>query len=365
MDTVKRKNLVVSFVKIKAHSGNKNNDNADLLAKQASQESILEWSGTGALKITTVPVWNNIIIDIGARDFVKILNRNKVAVEWTVQKRISKQWQDQIDNHQTYNWKDLWTSFKNTNVTSIKNSRQRGFWLKLMHNELPTLDRLATRRPDIYGGIITCCLCGRTEETREHLFSCPTLDEQNTTAWNTAFEKFKKEVIKVADKPGKGKKKQTSKSKNKLHNAHDMLDFFVGFENKMLGSQRELMNLALGLINKSDVKRLGNAMDNTRGTITKARDVLTKLSYRFRKYFREFTWKTRCKTVTEMEKTRGISNKDKKKKKKGKKGLTGSKRKAKSESNNQEKEGKALETMGKVQEVVAKWITEGTNWLGV
>ena len=55
-------------------------------------------------------------------------------------------------------------------------------------------------------------------------------------------------------------------------------------------------------------------MGNTRGMTTKARVMLIKLSSRFRKYFREFTWKTRCKAIIEMEKTRGINIKDKKKK---------------------------------------------------
>ena len=116
---------------------------------------------------------------MGIRDFVKVLNKNKIAVEWTEQKRISKQWQDQINSHHLYNWKALWTSFKNNNVTSIKNSRYHSFWFKLIHNELPTLDRLATRRPDIYEEITIYCLCGRAKETREHIFFCSTLDEQN------------------------------------------------------------------------------------------------------------------------------------------------------------------------------------------
>ena len=95
--------LTINFVKIKVHSGNTNNDKVDLLAKQASQESIIEWSKTGALKIATLPVWNDIIIDMGTRDFVKVLNKNKITVEWTEQKRIFKQWQSQIDDHYSHN----------------------------------------------------------------------------------------------------------------------------------------------------------------------------------------------------------------------------------------------------------------------
>ena len=127
MDTVKRKSLTINLIKVKAHSGNLKNDEVDLLAKQACHESIIEWCKTGALNITTLPVWNDIIIDMGTRDFVKVINKNKTAVEWAGQKRISKQWQNHIDNHHLYNWKALWSNFKGKSSTSIKNSNCRGF----------------------------------------------------------------------------------------------------------------------------------------------------------------------------------------------------------------------------------------------
>ena len=103
MDSVKRKNLTINLVKVKAHSGNPKNDEVDLLAKQACQESIIEWRKTGALKIVTLPVWNDVIIDMGTRDFIKILNKHKTVIEWTGQKRIFRQWQNHIDSPHLYN----------------------------------------------------------------------------------------------------------------------------------------------------------------------------------------------------------------------------------------------------------------------
>ena len=109
-------------------------------------------------------------------------------------------------------------------------------------------------------------------------------------------------------------------------------------------------------------------MGSTRGMVTKARILLEKFSHRLRKYFREFTWKARCKVIIEMERTRGIERKDKKKKsEKKKKRMENLKDRTRSEQDLSHggKKGKALESVGKVQEIVFKWVMEGVNWLGI
>ena len=58
---------------------------------------------------------------------------------------------------------------------SFKNNSKRSFWIKILHNELPTLDVLATRRSDLYANFKKCTLCLEKEENRLHLFSCSKL----------------------------------------------------------------------------------------------------------------------------------------------------------------------------------------------
>lgn len=304
---------------------------------------------------------------MGTRDFIKILNKHKTVIEWTGQKRISRQWQNHIDSPHLYNWRALWSAFKSKNSTSMKNSKLRSFWFKLMHDELPTLDKLATRKPSIYEGITTCCLCGKVKETREHLLSCPMLDEQNNRAWEAAIKKFKNDINKKMTKPeGKEREKEVNNgSKAKIQGANNVSRFLSDFEDRTFGSQKKLLDIVLGLICENDISKLGKAMGNTRGSVTKARSLLIKFSYRLRKYFREFTWKTRCKIINEMEKTRGIKKKDKKNQKKKKKRMESSGSKGNLEQDNQETRGKAPEITGKTQEIVFDWIMGGVNWLGV
>ena len=63
-----------------------------------------------------------------------------------------------------------------------------------------------------------------------------------------AFEKFKNNIIKEVNKTGKEKITMTGKSTNKLQDACKMPNFFEDFENKIFGSQSELINFTLGLI---------------------------------------------------------------------------------------------------------------------
>ena len=74
IDTVKKRNINLLFKKVKAHTGDLNNDKADLLAKQATKTSIIEWNKIENSKIQTTPEWKNITIDIAIRDFIKEIN---------------------------------------------------------------------------------------------------------------------------------------------------------------------------------------------------------------------------------------------------------------------------------------------------
>ena len=82
-------------------------------------------------------------------------------------------------------------------ATSFKDSKRRSFLLKLIHNELPTLDKLRTRRPDLFGPVTICPLCNEENETREHIFKCKGLESQINQAWKKAMEKIFKEMEKI------------------------------------------------------------------------------------------------------------------------------------------------------------------------
>jgi hypothetical protein len=82
------------------------------------------------------------VIDMATRDFVKEINQKQGTDEWTKQRRIQKTFKKQIQNPESYNWKSFWenTSAKGT-TTSFKENNRKSFLLKLIHDELPTLNK--------------------------------------------------------------------------------------------------------------------------------------------------------------------------------------------------------------------------------
>ena len=75
-------------------------------------------------------------------------------------------------------------------ITSIYNSKEKAFWIKITQNELPTLDNLAIRKPKIYSNHQKCPLCLAENETREHLFRCPATQKELEDIWTKTEEKF-------------------------------------------------------------------------------------------------------------------------------------------------------------------------------
>jgi ribonuclease HI len=146
IDTIKKRSIKLEFNKVKAHSGNTYNEKADQLAKQATQSEIIKWNGVATYKIQALPTWNNMVIDMATRDFVKEINQKQGTDEWTKQRRIQKTFEKQIQNSESYNWKSFWenTSAKGT-TTSFKENNRKSFLLKLIHDELPTLNKLKIR----------------------------------------------------------------------------------------------------------------------------------------------------------------------------------------------------------------------------
>src|SRR5436305_12546833 len=107
IDTVKKKKIELTLNKVKTHAGNIYNEKADQLAKQATQMEIIKWNNITVYKIKALPTWNNIVIDITVRSFVKEVNQSQNLNKWTQQKRIQETFEKQIRNSEWYNWKSF------------------------------------------------------------------------------------------------------------------------------------------------------------------------------------------------------------------------------------------------------------------
>src|SRR5438876_7836118 len=176
---MKKRNINLHFNKVKAHAGSIYNEKADQLVKQATREEIIEWNKESTYKIKTLLIWHNITIDMAMRDFVKEINNKQLMDKWSNQRRIQKTFKEQLQGLEDYDWKSLWENIQAKGMTtSIKDNKKRSFWLKLIHNELLTLNKLTIRRSDLYGQNRTCPLCNKEKETREHIFKCKELESR-------------------------------------------------------------------------------------------------------------------------------------------------------------------------------------------
>ena len=95
-------------------------------------------------------------------------------VNWTKHNRIQETWKQEIENQDDFSWKTVWTNSKagKAHTTSFKQLKERSFRMNLMHDELPTLQKMAIRRPDLYANHTKCPVCESEFETILHLLSC-------------------------------------------------------------------------------------------------------------------------------------------------------------------------------------------------
>ena len=327
IEAIERRRLEVSFKKVKAHANDELNKKADRLAKLATLVEPLTWNSIGQHKINVVPVWEGIICEENIRNLVKDLNQKSTIIKWTKQQRVQKLLGEQVNLQTEYEWSQLWKNIGAHGFnTSAKENKRRGFWIKLIHNELPTLDRLAIRKPGLYSNFKTCCICHSAPETREHLFICEGLNDRTIDAWQQARDKTMEKILKNINENQKilkekrkknrpdGKKNVNLSITEDLGKIEKTLD---SFEEKTFGSMKRLMLFTMGLIEKKEINALKKNLNDSRGAKAKATELMVYFSQKFREGFRKEVWNNRCKIINEADKTRGISSKEKKKKNKG------------------------------------------------
>jgi hypothetical protein len=139
-----------------------------------------------------MPVWNGIPIEISLREFIKEYNKKEILTKWTAQNRVQKIWSQEIQEEKNFKWNLVWERNKagNSLYTSIKQNKEKAFEIKMMHNELPTLDNLEKRRPDIYAGKTTCVLCQDQIETLNHLLLYKKTEETRKQIWKLTTKKI-------------------------------------------------------------------------------------------------------------------------------------------------------------------------------
>jgi ribonuclease HI/endonuclease/exonuclease/phosphatase family metal-dependent hydrolase len=377
---IKERNILLKLVKVKAHANDPWNNKADLLAKEASSAPRIKWSSAKAYRIQTVPKWKEIPIDIAPRDFIKEINKVRQLKDWTSQNRIQEMFSDQIQNQEGFAWKQLWRKFKeNSNKTSIKHNQKRAFWIKLMHNELPTLDKMATRRPDLYKDHNKCAVCQEKEENRDHLFQCEGLKDLLDQAWTNTLNKFESEMSRLIKDIQQRKKIEKEKKGSSHIHTDRTLQGDKTEKSKQLGKKAaEILNqekyktnnswlcFTLGLLNENLIKEISMTIGKGRTSTTKIRSLLMSTSEKFRNLFRKEVWNYRCSKTIEIDTLRNISRKNKvpKKIRQAKKNIKPTTRR-KTKENTRSHKNPTIEMIRGIEDKIFNWIKYGSKWLGI
>jgi ribonuclease HI len=359
IDTIQKKHISVRLSKIKAHSGNKFNEIADKLAKEGKEEEEITWNEPFSALWKAIPIWNEIPIEISLRDFIKEYNKKEILINWTTQNRIQKIWSQEIHEQKNIKWNLVWERIRagNSLNTSIKQNRERTFGIKMLHNELPTLDNLEKRRPDIYYRKTTCVICKEEKETLDHLLSCKSTEETRKQIWNSTTKKIIEKWI------------PRHQSKETQINRY-IIEYFKDLGNKTLATSKNIINFSLGLRNTTDCSNWDIHLAKAGVSSGKAKIIFIKASQFFAKSLRKHIWNPRCEKIQEWEKELGISKTQKRsinpdaKKWKNSRTRTTNKipRKKKEKSNlNQDK----IDITERTKKTIWEWIKEGKKWLNM
>ena len=220
--------------------------------------------------------WQDIIVDRAPREFIKEINNIENLARWTGQKRNKKIFKKQLEKPDEYAWKQFWTHLQTKGLhTSFKESKKRNFRIKMLHDELPTLEKLTERKPNLYNETNNKCrMCNLELETREHLFECKNLEQLTVQAWEATMKKTRKKIREV--KGGNIEEEGTFRFQEEI--IIDRLTKVI-FKNK-----ENRIKFALGMLRKDIIMDVSRVLED-KLKISKASLLLYKASEKFLESF--------------------------------------------------------------------------------
>jgi hypothetical protein len=171
---VSSKSLTIICHKVQAHAEDYCNNLTDSLAKAAATDlAPIPLDYLPFCHLPSLCYFDNILVEVDLNQFIKTLQQARLFEDYLRLARFSSIFihYDRID------WPSTWNILKSSTFThhlstSFKDSKFRSYKFKLHFNELPTLERLKVRRPDLYDQDWTCFRCGHVFETLDHLWKC-------------------------------------------------------------------------------------------------------------------------------------------------------------------------------------------------
>jgi ribonuclease HI len=166
-DIIHINSLSLSFVKVKAHSGNLYNEQVDTLACSSHDFNALPLIHN-VNSIRYFPLWKIILIEINLRQFLTSVSRNIGFEKFLYLHRNSKYVNLDVDWGTTF---FILNDDENSSITTTFASTCKSRCIKYLLEELPTIEHVKLRCPDLYDGW-NCPSCKNEKETFSHIWLC-------------------------------------------------------------------------------------------------------------------------------------------------------------------------------------------------
>jgi hypothetical protein len=171
---IRQKHLNLVLHKVKGYSGDEWNDKADKLAKDCLEtlDAYNNIFNHGDKYLRVMPHLDDTTpIEMNIRKYIKRLLNFRVCREWS---RLKVNQESLVDHSLDYDWNATWAAIKQIKhfrcITKKRNTLWT-FFIKILHNQLPTRHNLNIRRPDLYNKFV-CVHCNHENEMTDHLAEC-------------------------------------------------------------------------------------------------------------------------------------------------------------------------------------------------
>src|SRR6266498_1390740 len=171
-DIIARHQLILRFIKVAAHTGNKYIDMVDTLAKEAHHDSLVSSFPISPVymsnTLTYFPILSNVIVQQPLRPMRNILEYRRHLL-----------WLDLHRNHKyrllDVDWQSTYFYFndeEDKSVTGFTTSSFKAHKIKFLIEEIPTRQQMKKSNPDLFDGC-NCPMCGNADESFNHVWMCP------------------------------------------------------------------------------------------------------------------------------------------------------------------------------------------------
>ena len=161
--------LHITFTKVKAHSGNKLNDQADYLAKSGMSKLALRINDV-AINQKVNLAWLEFSVDKNPREFIK--NVNNIRIDNQLENLNRMKSLNNVDKDTALGFINYKDENADLGFFSLKDDHNKSFRIKKLFNDLPTMDNLIKRNPKTYKEYNKCPRCFKDKETLTHLWDC-------------------------------------------------------------------------------------------------------------------------------------------------------------------------------------------------